>query len=161
MAGEISPISSRKSVPPLACSNLPFFCATAPVKAPRSCPKSSDSNKFSASAPQLIARNRPVRRGLSWWISRAVCSLPVPVSPVISTVTSDCATFRTRPNRSCMGRLLPTNPPVSVAPRSEEHTSELQSLAYLVCRLLLEKKKQYPIRRPACCFTKQRHVLHN
>src|SRR2546423_14759785 len=27
--------------------------------------------------------------------------------------------------------------------RSEEHTSELQSLAYLVCRLLLEKKKYY------------------
>src|SRR2546423_3638860 len=30
--------------------------------------------------------------------------------------------------------------------RSEEHTSELQSLAYLVCRLLLEKKKN---RRPS------------
>src|SRR3989441_4788049 len=28
--------------------------------------------------------------------------------------------------------------------RSEEHTSELQSLAYLVCRLLLEKKKNKP-----------------
>src|SRR5687767_15666738 len=28
----------------------------------------------------------------------------------------------------------------SSKPRSEEHTSELQSLAYLVCRLLLEKK---------------------
>src|SRR2546425_5020926 len=27
--------------------------------------------------------------------------------------------------------------------RSEEHTSELQSLAYLVCRLLLEKKKEH------------------
>src|SRR5205823_13552543 len=27
--------------------------------------------------------------------------------------------------------------------RSEEHTSELQSLAYLVCRLLLEKKKTF------------------
>src|SRR2546425_6511939 len=27
--------------------------------------------------------------------------------------------------------------------RSEEHTSELQSLAYLVCRLLLEKKKTH------------------
>src|SRR2546425_3777512 len=27
--------------------------------------------------------------------------------------------------------------------RSEEHTSELQSLAYLVCRLLLEKKKKH------------------
>src|SRR3712207_8570709 len=31
-------------------------------------------------------------------------------------------------------------------PRSEEHTSELQSRQYLVCRLLLEKKK------PNCCF---------
>src|SRR5437899_5393479 len=30
------------------------------------------------------------------------------------------------------------------ASRSEEHTSELQSLRHLVCRLLLEKKKKYP-----------------
>src|SRR2546425_7608849 len=30
----------------------------------------------------------------------------------------------------------------SACVRSEEHTSELQSLAYLVCRLLLEKKKK-------------------
>src|SRR3712207_8284159 len=29
--------------------------------------------------------------------------------------------------------------------RSEEHTSELQSRQYLVCRLLLEKKKYYPV----------------
>src|SRR3712207_7481580 len=29
--------------------------------------------------------------------------------------------------------------------RSEEHTSELQSRQYLVCRLLLEKKKKYSI----------------
>src|SRR2546425_6672920 len=37
----------------------------------------------------------------------------------------------------------PSRPlPVRVG-RSEEHTSELQSLAYLVCRLLLEKKKKY------------------
>src|SRR5205823_9552216 len=35
-------------------------------------------------------------------------------------------------------------PPGLEAPdRSEEHTSELQSLAYLVCRLLLEKKKTH------------------
>src|SRR2546425_5260834 len=31
--------------------------------------------------------------------------------------------------------------------RSEEHTSELQSLAYLVCRLLLEKKKKINTRQ--------------
>src|SRR2546425_6142643 len=35
--------------------------------------------------------------------------------------------------------------------RSEEHTSELQSLAYLVCRLLLEKKKK----------KKHKKTLHN
>src|SRR3712207_6956032 len=36
--------------------------------------------------------------------------------------------------------------------RSEEHTSELQSRQYLVCRLLLEKKKKYnKLLRPATC----------
>src|SRR5258707_8582124 len=34
------------------------------------------------------------------------------------------------------------------AKRSEEHTSELQSRQYLVCRLLLEKKTYQPVRRP-------------
>src|SRR2546425_2449676 len=33
------------------------------------------------------------------------------------------------------------DPQIGYDRRSEEHTSELQSLAYLVCRLLLEKKK--------------------
>src|SRR5687767_15637796 len=36
--------------------------------------------------------------------------------------------------------------------RSEEHTSELQSLAYLVCRLLLEKKKKKHITNLDSCF---------
>src|SRR5260221_14161720 len=35
-----------------------------------------------------------------------------------------------------------TNRVVNAAPRSEEHTSELQSHSDLVCRLLLEKKKK-------------------
>src|SRR2546425_5918073 len=39
------------------------------------------------------------------------------------------------------------SPATIIFSRSEEHTSELQSLAYLVCRLLLEKKKK----------TKRRH----
>src|SRR2546425_5873367 len=37
---------------------------------------------------------------------------------------------------------LHRDPRVEGVERSEEHTSELQSLAYLVCRLLLEKKKK-------------------
>src|SRR5687767_15513487 len=39
------------------------------------------------------------------------------------------------------GTKTPERPP-NFSLRSEEHTSELQSLAYLVCRLLLEKKKK-------------------
>src|SRR2546425_3939178 len=35
--------------------------------------------------------------------------------------------------------------PKHIKVRSEEHTSELQSLAYLVCRLLLEKKNHIPL----------------
>src|SRR3712207_7097598 len=45
------------------------------------------------------------------------------------------------------GRLANVEPSVGGEPgdaaRSEEHTSELQSRQYLVCRLLLEKKKKY------------------
>src|SRR2546425_9250043 len=37
--------------------------------------------------------------------------------------------------------------------RSEEHTSELQSLAYLVCRLLLEKKKKDKLPCDTTCCT--------
>src|SRR2546425_8496548 len=47
-------------------------------------------------------------------------NVPIPFSDVYGTVRSHATAHR----------------------RSEEHTSELQSLAYLVCRLLLEKKKK-------------------
>src|SRR3712207_8779715 len=51
---------------------------------------------------------------------------------------------------SCSSRL----PPQLSQPRSEEHTSELQSRQYLVCRLLLEKKTSDPITSPASlCLT--------
>src|SRR2546427_9353052 len=45
--------------------------------------------------------------------------------------------------RSVVGSVTPTVRPFSAA-RSEEHTSELQSQSNLVCRLLLEKKKEIP-----------------
>src|SRR5687767_7172182 len=41
-----------------------------------------------------------------------------------------------------LGLQLGMTPAEMLYSRSEEHTSELQSLAYLVCRLLLEKKKK-------------------
>src|SRR5205823_13285503 len=57
-------------------------------------------------------------------------SWPVP-KPASATTSGP----RSRPSSPTTGR------------RSEEHTSELQSLAYLVCRLLLEKKKKKKKRR--------------
>src|SRR5258706_12178369 len=44
-------------------------------------------------------------------------------------------------------KTVPDNYQFCAHPRSEEHTSELQSLTNIVCRLLLEKKKT---RRSAC-----------
>src|SRR2546423_11958023 len=55
---------------------------------------------------------------------------------------------------ACVGPL----PPAPHRARSEEHTSELQSLAYLVCRLLLEKKKNPP-RRPHTTTARSASVI--
>src|SRR5205823_11548358 len=66
-------------------------------------------------------------------ISRTPIQHPSGLSAVVGCHPSDnsvvCAGSLRK--RWCMARLRS---------RSEEHTSELQSLAYLVCRLLLEKK---------------------
>src|SRR2546425_6609161 len=56
-----------------------------------------------------------------------------------------CSTFLSASFRNRLGLLMPGpgDPGTDRRQgRSEEHTSELQSLAYLVCRLLLEKKKK-------------------
>src|SRR2546430_6788949 len=45
-------------------------------------------------------------------------------------------------------------------PRSEEHTSELQSQSNLVCRLLLEKKKKIPI-NSYILYTNTIHATHS
>src|SRR5262245_64084135 len=56
-----------------------------------------------------------------------------------SSVIVDRAEPQSTPNQ---GLALPCRPDSRVPPvRSEEHTSELQSLRHLVCRLLLETKK--------------------
>src|SRR2546425_4222269 len=64
-----------------------------------------------------LFRSRSKTPKIFWW---APGGMPIPSSSI---------QIRMRPDRR------------SIVCRSEEHTSELQSLAYLVCRLLLEKKK--------------------
>src|SRR5256885_10317760 len=53
--------------------------------------------------------------------------------------------------RSGHQRVQSAAQPAKIEPRSEEHTSELQSPCNLVCRLLLEKKKKLA-RHPLQCF---------
>src|SRR2546425_10930179 len=103
--------------------------------------------------PVSPADNRPVGSRL-WLYTNFDCNLRCDYCCVRSSAMinrpshrRDCGAGR----RACAGydglgaaRVYPPGPaPRDAAKhRSEEHTSELQSLAYLVCRLLLEKKKQ-------------------
>src|SRR3712207_8291074 len=72
-----------------------------------------------------------------------------PYQPEREAVIKALRTFRVRP--SLPAELQPLSDLALNlrwawhAPRSEEHTSELQSRQYLVCRLLLEKKKYFYI----------------
>src|SRR2546427_2651825 len=55
-----------------------------------------------------------------------------------------CADRQSAPHRRpCPQSARDRGRPVPGCPRSEEHTSELQSQSNLVCRLLLEKKKKF------------------
>src|SRR2546423_11780635 len=74
--------------------------------------------------------------------------------PYTTLFRSPGTTSETSPMRSASA--ASTSRPVNRM-RSEEHTSELQSLAYLVCRLLLEKKTIIPSPLLRCLF--QTHVL--
>src|SRR6266481_8444625 len=82
--------------------------------------------------------------------------------PPRSTLFPYTTLFRSRPPRAAppragvapgCGRNVPRRRP-SQRPRSEEHTSELQSQFHLVCRLLLEKKKKNL--NKLYCFTKKK-----
>src|SRR6185503_2814894 len=103
-----SSMSSRKMVPRSASSKRPGRSLTAPVKAPRSWPNSSDSISVSENRAQLTATNGWCLRRLDWWIRVAVTSLPVPLSPVISTVLSLFWITRRNSNTARIRPLAPT-----------------------------------------------------
>ena len=91
-AAGTSPSSSRSTVPPSASSSRPLRSTVAPVNAPRWWPKSSPSIRPGLSAARQTGKNARRLRVLWRWIARATSSLPVPLSPVMSTGTSLGAT---------------------------------------------------------------------
>src|SRR2546422_5610756 len=71
-----------------------------------------------------------------------------PTRPDRCAITSSATRLASRPTRVGSRVTVPWNrlgcaATGTGAPRSEEHTSELQSRLHLVCRLLLEKKKKF------------------
>src|SRR2546425_9734240 len=72
---------------------------------------------------------------------RSVLAWTLDGQPALVTLASRRACHLT-PKISSNRRTARSQTNAVVTNRSEEHTSELQSLAYLVCRLLLEKKKK-------------------
>src|SRR3712207_6971013 len=71
--------------------------------------------------------------------SCSMCALPAERTVLPSLRNCVAEATRSRPSSSPATVTFPS-PFVPCAARSEEHTSELQSRQYLVCRLLLEKK---------------------
>src|SRR5437899_12032530 len=67
---------------------------------------------------------------------------PIPEGLYFRGAAYDTYDGRSWANRLATRRLLGRTPDGGFMVRSEEHTSELQSLRHLVCRLLLEKKKK-------------------
>src|SRR5438270_9432143 len=80
--------------------------------------------------------------------------------PPRSTLFPYTTLFRSRPRRE-PARSRHRLPPGTDRPRSEEHTSELQSQSNLVCRLLLEKKKKAHTDTPDQQPSHTRHPTHN
>jgi len=64
----MSPISSRKRVPPFACSNLPILCLMAEVNEPFSCPNNSLSISYEGIAAQLTSTKAAFALLLFSWI---------------------------------------------------------------------------------------------
>src|SRR3989441_6038089 len=157
LSASASSSASRGSIP-IHSTGVPNARMTLPplaVTANRSWPSSSGVR-----APWV---NLPVSpSGVPWARVSAF------IAPIVSTTfaccsaslnhrsprcSSSCIMVSVRPhlperllghNRQFRGRHVSRRPLVHphTRCRSEEHTSELQSLAYLVCRLLLEKKKK-------------------
>src|SRR5205823_11007503 len=108
------------------------------VSSPHAHTPSTQKSSPRGSRPSLITTSRGAPSVVSRTCSFFLMPRPRSRSPLFPYTTL----FRS--SATPEGRVLhraDARHPLAQQTRSEEHTSELQSLAYLVCRLLLEKKK--------------------
>src|SRR5205814_9754086 len=98
---------------------------------------------FYSPSPPTAPHSFPTRRSSDLIIRQnwRLMASPSPVPPYLLDVDwSACTNAWNSPFTCCGVMPMPESRTTNVI-RSEEHTSELQSLRHLVCRLLLEKKK--------------------
>src|SRR5215203_1858547 len=131
-----SMFTSRTFAPPRTCSSA---TSTAPVKSP----------------PSTRRRNRA--EPVTFVRSPAITN---PVSGPISNVSSPLQRVRRPLTCDTVSQALGARPPTASPIEIGEHTSELQSRQYLVCRLLLEKKKKQTTKL-MCKYKKKAHHIHN
>ena len=113
-----SPISSRKSVPPSATSNLPARSRVAPVKAPGDVAEQLALGDRLGQRGAVDVDQRPRRaEPEAAWIWRATSSLPTPVSPVMSTARSEPATSSISLAQPAHGRAVAEDLAAAAAPR--------------------------------------------
>jgi hypothetical protein len=163
-------------VPPVACTNMPARSPTAPVKAPRSWPNSSEPISSRGMAPQLSATYGPSARRDVSWMAWATTSLPVPVSPRINTLQSVPAaraacstaarstgsrpTSRSKPVRTRVGGPSATRwvrPIDSTVPGVSSALSTRRSLMNVPLRLPESRTNQVPLRRSSTQCTRDTH----
>src|SRR5258708_3227129 len=84
-----------------------------------------------------VVKFRPIKKAPPRYRSRT----PTPFLPNVNQLSANQAGSAAAPRRGKIRANRIPALPIFLAKRSEEHTSELQSPDHLVCRLLLEKKK--------------------
>src|SRR2546425_8362634 len=100
----------------------------------------SSSTPAAASACMSRSKNVETRAGYLLVKTASLIELRLPCSP--REVVLAQPQLERQHHEDALVQAGPADAAAARAVRSEEHTSELQSLAYLVCRLLLEKKKK-------------------
>ena len=152
VSGGRSPTSSRKMVPPSASSKRPARRSSAPVKAPFSCPNSSEAINVGGMAAQFTLTNARDARCERLWIARATSSFPVPVSPVMSTVESVGATCATLVSTARSAGEVPTISSniddLSTSSRSARFSSRIRCSARLRSSMSVPVENQ-PMTRPS------------
>src|SRR3989441_6090277 len=114
---------------------------------------------FSARAASEASLERRAEAAMTERLGRTFLTIIRPIEALRELLASDpYRAFRLAPGAKRVVTFLRRRPTSRLALRSEEHTSELQSLAYLVCRLLLEKKKKQSNRSARIQYLRHRHT---